>query len=434
MDESTEELKANMEKAFAERVEADQKLTALADHLNSGKGTYVTAEQYAYETGKVLSGIFREQITEEKLPEGVFTREFVQETIEPLLKDDHKIVSTMAAVAQENINTAAGVHIQPQKADFNQNRADGFATKMEGKTMEEAGWMLGSPVTNFSQSVVDETMIKNGEVLAKAGNAATIKRQAEAKCCDWCLNKAGTYDATNREAYQRHRDCRCEIEMHLDGSVKRQEDWKKNQWAEQKEKIAKNIENNIENDYAKNTSYGKIIIDGDVFVPCLLETSTGKLVETVVEEVNRKSLKGYNKQTGWYTNWSTLDKNVRIFKLTVKGDDEIQGLLGITPNDGYKAVYLNWAVAAPHNNPIKLNGRPKKYEGVGGHLMAIAAQVSAEYGYGGAAYGFAANKDLLKYYIEKFGAEYLPVEHPYEVFYSEEAMKRFLEMYNYEWK
>lgn len=234
MDESTEELKANMEKAFAERVEADQKLTALADHLNSGKGTYVTAEQYAYEAGKVLSGVFRDQITEEKLPEGVFTREFVQETIEPLLKDDHKIVSTMAAVAQENINTAAGVHIRPQKADFNQDRADGFATKMDGKTMEEAGWMLGSPVTNFSQSVVDETMIKNGEVLAKAGKAATIKRQAEAKCCDWCLNKAGTYDATNREAYQRHRECRCEIEMHLDGNTKRQADWKHNQWQNQR--------------------------------------------------------------------------------------------------------------------------------------------------------------------------------------------------------
>lgn len=242
MDESTEELKANMEKAFAQRVEADQRLTALADHLNSGKGTYVTAEEYAYQTGKVLSGVFREQITEEKLPEGVFTKEFVKETIEPLLKDDHKIVSTMAAVAQENINTAAGVHIRPQKADFNQDRADGFATKMDGKTMEEAGWMLESPVTNFSQSVVDETMIKNGEVLAKAGKAATIKRDAEGGCCDWCSSKAGTFEATNREAYQRHRECRCEIEMHLDGSVKRQKDWKSNQWEKMKAEIQERMD------------------------------------------------------------------------------------------------------------------------------------------------------------------------------------------------
>lgn len=263
MDESTEELKANMEKVFAQRVEADQKLTALADHLNSGKGTYVTAEQYAYQTGKVLSGVFREQITEEKLPEGVFTKEFVQGTIEPLLKDDHKIVSTMAAVAQENINTAAGVHIRPQKADFNQDRAEGFATKMDGKTMEEAGWMLGSPVTSFSQSVVSDTMIKNGEVLAKAGKAAMIKRDAEGGCCDWCSGKAGTYDATNREAYQRHRECRCEIEMHIDGSIKRQTDWKHNQWQEVKNKVADNIAANQQNGSEEKKNYIDYLKEND---------------------------------------------------------------------------------------------------------------------------------------------------------------------------
>lgn len=273
MDESTEELKANMEKAFAQRVEADQKLTALADHLNSGKGTYVTAEQYAYQTGKVLSGVFKEQITEKKLPEGVFTKDFVEGTITPLLRDDHKITSTMAAVAQENINTAAGVHIRPQKADFNQDRADGFATKMDGKTMDEAGWMLGSPVTSFSQSVVSDTMIKNAEVLAKAGKAATIKRDAEGGCCDWCSGKAGTYDATNREAYQRHRECRCEIEMHLDGSVKRQTDWKKNKWTERKENIKLNVDSSSGMNYHKiqrgeskeiqaGGDYGDVVVSG----------------------------------------------------------------------------------------------------------------------------------------------------------------------------
>ncbi|MBR3245193.1 MAG: hypothetical protein IKI32_01690 [Lachnospiraceae bacterium] len=242
MDESTEELKANMEKAFAQRVEADRELTALAEHLNGGKGTYATAEDYAYRAGNVLSGVFRDNIKAETLENGVFTKEFVEGTIIPLLKDDHRIVSSMAAVAQENVNTAAGAHIQAQKTDFNQDRADGFAKKMDGKTMEEAGWMLGSPVSNFSQSVVDETMQKNGEVLAKAGKAATIKREAEAKCCDWCLSKAGSYDATNREAYQRHRECRCVIEMHLGGSIKHQTDWKHNAWEERKARIQEKVE------------------------------------------------------------------------------------------------------------------------------------------------------------------------------------------------
>ena len=104
----------------------------------------------------------------------------------------------MAAVAQENINTAAGVHIQPQKADFNQDRADGFATKMDGKTMEEAGWMLGSPVTNFSQSIVDETMIKNGEVLAKAGKAATIRPEPTMPRTEKRISATGNADARSR--------------------------------------------------------------------------------------------------------------------------------------------------------------------------------------------------------------------------------------------
>lgn len=242
MGESTEELKANMEKAFAQRVEADRELTALAEHLNGGKGTYATAEDYAYRAGNILSGVFRDNIKAETLENGVFTKEFVEGTIIPLLKDDHRIVSSMAAVAQENVNTAAGVHIRAQKADFNQDRADGFVTKMDGKTMDEAGWMLGSPVSNFSQSVVDETMRKNGEVLAKAGKAATIRREAEAKCCDWCLSKAGSYDATNREAYQRHRECRCVIEMHLGGSIKRQTDWKHNAWEERKARIENRLQ------------------------------------------------------------------------------------------------------------------------------------------------------------------------------------------------
>ncbi|MBR4707915.1 MAG: hypothetical protein IKP29_07665 [Pseudobutyrivibrio sp.] len=100
----------------------------------------------------------------------------------------------------------------------------------------------------------------------------------------------------------------------------------------------------------------------------------------------------------------------------------------------HKAMYLNWVVAAPQNNPMLLTGKAKRYEGVGGHLMAIAAEKSIEMGYEGAAYGYAANAKLAKYYVEKFKGTLLPIEHPYEVFYSEDAMKKLLEMYNYEWK
>ena len=58
-----------------------------------------------------------------------------------------------------------------------------------------------------------------------------------------------------------------------------------------------------------------------MFVPCLKDTSTGQIVETVVEEVDRKTLKQYNKKTGWYINWSKIPKEASVYKLTVKGED-----------------------------------------------------------------------------------------------------------------
>ena len=64
--------------------------------------------------------------------------------------------------------------------------------------------------------------------------------------------------------------------------------------------------------------------------------------------------------------------------------------------------------------------------------MAIAAEESIKRGYGGAAYGFASSMKLVRYYEDKFGAEHVPIEHPYEIIYSETAMKKLLEVYHYE--
>ena len=74
----------------------------------------------------------------------------------------------------------------------------------------------------------------------------------------------------------------------------------------------------------------------------------------------------------------------------------------------------------------------KQYEGVGGHLFAIGAEISLNNGYGGAMYGFAANKELANLYVEKYGADFMPYEHPYEIFFSEQVALKLLEIYNYE--
>lgn len=74
-----------------------------------------------------------------------------------------------------------------------------------------------------------------------------------------------------------------------------------------------------------------------------------------------------------------------------------------------------------------------KYSGVGGHLFAIAAQKSMDFGFDGLMYGFAANQELLKHYMKVFNAEFIGMLHPYQFAIDEDNAKEIVEVYDYEW-
>ena len=85
----------------------------------------------------------------------------------------------------------------------------------------------------------------------------------------------------------------------------------------------------------------------------------------------------------------------------------------------------------PENN--KLIADEIKYYGVGGHLLAIAAQKSIEYGFDGFMYGFAADKELLEHYVNVFNGEHIGVLHPYQFAIDEKNAAKIMEVYDYEW-
>ena len=302
---------------------------------------------------------------------------------------------------------------------------------------------VSSPVGRAVKQAGADTMLKNA-----SRDGAEFAWIPSGDSCPFCLvlasngwRRASKKTTNGNHAEHIHTNCNCQFAIRFnkdtqiegyDPSIyeKMYYDAEGNTW---KEKI-KTLQTNYRNSFKKLSNDGKIIIDGDVFVPCLQKVSTGDLVDTIVEKVDRKELKGYTKENGWYVNWSKMPKEANIYKLTVKGDDEIQGLIGMTPNYEAQSMYLNWIVTAPQNNKLLLNGKPKKYEGVGGHLMAIAAEKSIENGFDGYAYGYAANTELIQQYHDRFGAEWVPIGHPYQVVFSGPNMKKLLELYNYEWK
>ncbi len=140
---------------------------------------------------------------------------------------------------------------------------------------------------------------------------------------------------------------------------------------------------------------------------------------------------GERRKQQWYVNWETLvDKN-EIYALVVEGSVDIQGLVAIAKDIDMQAVYITWMCASPENN--RLISDNVRYSGVGGHLFAIAAQKSVEYGFDGFMYGFAADKALLAHYEKTFGAEYIGVLHPFQFAIDTENAHKIMEAYDYEW-
>lgn len=131
--------------------------------------------------------------------------------------------------------------------------------------------------------------------------------------------------------------------------------------------------------------------------PCLKDAETGEIVDTEVIRIRRSSfLRKYNRKNGWYVNWNELLKENEIYALVIHGSVNIQGLLAVRPDVSMASAFVTWMCAAPENNPEMT--LQKKYEGVGGHLFAIAAQCSFNYGFEGAISGFAADRKLMEHY------------------------------------
>ena len=146
----------------------------------------------------------------------------------------------------------------------------------------------------------------------------------------------------------------------------------------------------------KCVNVGGVGIWLDEIVPCLKDTETGKIKETVVFRIESRSfLKKFSEKNGWGINWIKIPKEVEVFALALKENNEIQGLVGVRNDVDARAAYIHWA-----------------------------------YGF---IYGFALNKKILNHYIEALGATYLGVLHPYQFAVKTEASRKLLEVYTYEW-
>lgn len=191
-----------------------------------------------------------------------------------------------------------------------------------------------------------------------------------------------------------------------------------------------NVQNSLEIKLTNASGHGIITVEADEFVPCLKDAKTGALLETEVKKVAESaSLSDCTLANGWDFPWNEAPKDCDVYSLHVKGSNNIEGLVALRSDDAAWGVYMQWGNAAPHNQ-----GQNKKYIGVGGHLFAIAAKVSIEKGYGGFIFADAANEELFRLFVDKYGATPFSTRiRPYRFGFEGEALLNILNTYNFDW-
>ena len=131
------------------------------------------------------------------------------------------------------------------------------------------------------------------------------------------------------------------------------------------------------------------------------EAVTEKSFETDVLAIGAKDLRSVTKRNGWRFNWKMerANKDRELYKLVIRGDEVIQGLLSLQKAENYIEMHL--IETAPHNY-----GRSKKYLGAPANLVAFACKISFESGFEGVV-GFWAKTSLVQHYRDTLGAEIL---------------------------
>ena len=175
--------------------------------LNIKATSYEDVNDYAVALGEILTTAFNIHITEDP-------GEIIEQILNDRLKENHRLITDFGRLVQDILNKQAKIGLEAQIPEVNQSRIDGLVDKITEEGFEQSKWLLGSPVVNFNQSIVDDMVRKNAEFQFRSGMSPKIIRKEVGNCCKWCKNLVGTYKYQDvpKDVYRRHRNCRCTVE------------------------------------------------------------------------------------------------------------------------------------------------------------------------------------------------------------------------------
>lgn len=132
----------------------------------------------------------------------------------------------------------------------------------------------------------------------------------------------------------------------------------------------------------------------DQLTNSIVKIETGEIFETELNPISTKDLAA---SKNWLFDWVKEHNKYQIFKLTIKNDNEIQGLISLEIGQGF--VFVSLVENAPFNV-----GKNQIYNGVGANLFAYACKISEENNFDGYV-SFIAKTELIEHYKNSLGAK-----------------------------
>ena len=180
--------------------------------LKAKKATYKTANEFAIEIGDILSKALGASLSADKLPDGKMYYNIAQRLLTDVLGRNHELVSGYASDVQKNLNDKAKISLKVQVPELNLDRIAGIVNRFSSEeNFEDVSWLLGEPIVNFTQSIIDDSIQKNAEFHHRSGLQPEIVRKSYFHCCEWCQEVQGNYKYPRvpKDVYRRHQHCRC---------------------------------------------------------------------------------------------------------------------------------------------------------------------------------------------------------------------------------
>ncbi|MCJ0600299.1 hypothetical protein [Enterococcus cecorum] len=225
------ELLRNIQNDFDKEKENSELVQQLLKILEEGQANYLNANAYAVEIGELLSKVLNKNVTAERLPDGKMYFNIADRILNNTLHNNYKLITDYSMEVQSKLNKKANLHIKAIQPPINQDRINGIVNRISSEdSINDIKWILGEPIINFSQSIVDDSIKINTEFHYKIGLSPEIKRVAVGKACKWCKELEGKYsypENVPKDVYHRHENCRCTVDYNPKDGKGKQNVWNK---------------------------------------------------------------------------------------------------------------------------------------------------------------------------------------------------------------